>query len=603
MKKDNNKEIKTEWDLTPLLLKDDPDFQNYLIKLEGDYRNFINRWKPRRDYLENPEILKEALDELEKLLREFSGGGKAGYYYSLKNQQDQDDIEIKARLAKIQDRLIKLGNEVQFFPLNISKIPEINQDKFLKHPDLIHYRNYLKNSFREARHLLSDEEEKIMNIKSVTSHEKWVDMVDRLFSKELRQIEIKGTEEEKNFWELMSLTSSADKKTRDGAARLVNEVISKNIAIAEEEINAIITDKRNNDELRKFSRPDEARHLGDDIETNIVDSMIKAVANSFDVARDYYRLKAGLLGVKKLEYHERNVPYGNIDKEYSYNDSVKLIYEVFKNLDEDFSEIFKRFTDEGNMDVFPRKGKAGGAFCIHLGKNLPTYIMLNHTNRLQDALTIAHESGHGINNELIRAKQNAINFGTPTSTAEVASTFMEDFVIERLISEADDELRLALMMMKLNEDVSTIFRQAACYGFEAELHKTHREKGYLSKEEIGAIFKKHMSAYMGDFVSQDEGSENWWAYWSHIRRFFYVYSYASGLLISKYMQKQVRKDKKFISKVKEFLSTGTSESPKNIFKKMGIDITDDKFWDDSISEVRQLLEETEKLARKMGKIK
>ena len=69
------------------------------------------------------------------------------------------------------------------------------------------------------------------------------------------------------------------------------------------------------------------------------------------------------------------------------------------------------------------------------------------------------------------------------------------------------------------------------------------------------------------------------------------------------MQKQVRKDKKFISKVKEFLSTGTSESPKNIFKKMGIDITDDKFWDDSISEVRQLLEETEKLARKMGKIK
>src|SRR3989344_4229668 len=252
MKKDNNKEIKTEWDLTPLLLKDDPDFQNYLIKLEGDYRNF------------------------------------------------------------------------------------------LKHPDLIHYRNYLKNSFREAMHLLSDEEQKIMNIKSVTSHEKWVDMVDRLFSKELRQIEIKGTEEEKNFWELMSLTSSADKKTRDGAARLVNEVISKNIAIAEEEINAIITDKRNNDELRKFSRPDEARHLGDDIETNIVDSMIKAVANSFDVARDYYRLKAGLLGVKKLEYHERNVPYGNIDKEYSYNDSVKLIYEVFKNLDEDFSEIFKR---------------------------------------------------------------------------------------------------------------------------------------------------------------------------------------------------------------------------------------------------------------------
>ncbi len=610
MKKERNSNLITEWDFSPLLIKDDPDFQNYLKAVEEAYRTFIGKWKPRKDYLENPEILKEALDECELLAGEFSGGGKAGYYYSLKNQQDKNDIETKAKLEKISDKLVKLGNEIQFFHLNISKIPKIFQSKFIEHPKLRSYRNYLKNSFREAEHLLSDDEEKIMNIKSITSQEKWVSMVERLFSKEIRKIkarrdgkEKKENEEDKNFWELLSLMSDTDKKTRDRAAELINEIISKNIVIAEEELNAILTDKKNNDELRKFLRPDEARHLGDDIEAEVVDSLIKTVTNNFDISKKFYELKARLFKVKKLGYHERNVPYGNIDKSYSYDESVNLIQEVFNDLDGEFGEIFGNFTTNGYLDVYPRKGKAGGAFCIHFGKNLPTYIMLNHTNRLQDVLTIAHETGHGINNELMRAKQNAINFGAPASTAEVASTFMEDFVLEKLLKETkDEELKLAIMMLKLNEDISSIFRQAACYNFERELHEGHREKGYLSKEEIGEIFRKHMGAYMGDAVEQSEGSENWWAYWSHIRRFFYVYSYAGGLLISKSLQNAVKKDKLFISKVKEFLSAGTSDSPKNIFLKMGINIADEKFWLNGINEVRHLLEETEKLARRLGKI-
>ena len=112
-----------------------------------------------------------------------------------------------------------------------------------------------------------------------------------------------------------------------------------------------------------------------------------------------------------------------------------------------------------------------------------------------------------------------------------------------------------------------------------------------------------MAAYMGPAVKQSEGSENWWVYWSHIRNFFYVYSYASGLLISKSLQSSVKKDPNFISKVKEFLSAGSSESPKNIFAKLGIDITDHNFWEQGLKEIESLLNETETLAKKLGKIK
>lgn len=170
---------------------------------------------------------------------------------------------------------------------------------------------------------------------------------------------------------------------------------------------------------------------------------------------------------------------------------------------------------------------------------------------------------------------------------------MEDFVLEKLMNEADKEMRLNLIMEKLNDDISTIFRQVAAYRFEQELHYEYRNKSYLSKEDIGKIFIKHMKSYMGDAIGYKPENENWWIYWSHFGSFFYVYSYASGLLISKSLQASVRADKSFIAKVKDFLSAGLSDSPKNIFKKMNIDITDKKFWDKGLDEVERLLKEAE----------
>ena len=226
---------------------------------------------------------------------------------------------------------------------------------------------------------------------------------------------------------------------------------------------------------------------------------------------------------------------------------------------------------------------------------------MNFSNKLSDSLTLAHEMGHAINDTLIRRSQHALYRDVYLATAEVASTFCEDFVLNRFSKGADKETQLALKMMKLNDDVSTIHRQIACYIFEQEIHKNYREKGYLAKEQIGVVFRNHMKAYLGDYVELTEESDNWWVPWSHIRMYFYVYSYASGLLISKYMQNAVRRDTNFIIKVKEFLSAGLSDSPKNIFLKLGIDITKKDFWNTGLDEVEQLLGEAETLAKQLGK--
>jgi oligoendopeptidase F len=397
--------------------------------------------------------------------------------------------------------------------------------------------------------------------------------------------------------------NSRKKKTRDSAAEAFNDILRRNVDVAEAELNSVLADKKIDDELRGAPRPDSLRHLSDDIESEVVDTLLDSVSRRFAISTRYYKLKAKLFKVKKLAYHERNVEYGEVAKHYPYGKSMKLVHGVLNRLDGQFADIFAGFMENGQIDAYPRKGKDSGAFCIHHLITQPTYILLNHTGKLHDVLIIAHELGHGINNELIKEKQHALDFGTPTSTAEVASTFMEDFVLEEILREADDELRLAVMMAKANDDVSSIFRQVACYRFEQDLHGEFRRKGYLSKEEIGKLFQKHMAAYMGPAVEQSPGSENWWVYWNHIRYFFYVYSYASGLLISKSLQNAVKKEPDFIVKVKGFLSAGLSDSPKSIFSGLGVDIADRTFWNRGLDEVENLLNETTQLAAKLGKIR
>jgi len=595
---------RTVWNLRPLFAGDtDARMAEKRMTVEQKSYAFINVWKDRTDYLEDPLTLRQALDQYESWKRHYGTDGDEGYYFWLRTQQDQLDAKLKAKFNKIDDFSKKMENESQFFHLRIARIKPGAQKKFLRHETLSKYRHFLERIFAESHYHLSEPEEKILNLKSATSHTNWTKMTSGFLSKEERTVLTeKGKKKVMPFTEIIGLMNSKNKRVRSAAAQAFNDILQENVDIAEAELNSVLANKKIDDELRSSPRPDTLRHLADDIESEVVDTLIDSVAGRFEIASRYYALKAKLLKVGKLEYHERNVEYGIVAKNFPYQRSVNLVYAVMNKLDRKFGEIFAGFVTNGQIDAYPRKGKDSGAFCAHHLMSQPTYILLNHANKLHDVLTIAHELGHGINNELIKTKQHALDFGTPTSTAEVASTFMEDFVLEEIIHAADDELRLAIMMQKLNDDVSSIFRQVACYRFEQELHREFRARGYLSKKEIGGLFQKHMSAYMGKAVEQSAGSENWWVYWNHIRYFFYVYSYASGLLISKSLQNSVKRDPAFIVKVKEFLSAGLSESPKNIFSRLGIDISDRLFWDKGLDEVEKLLDDTELLAKRLGKI-
>lgn len=594
----------TAWNLKSLFKSDnDPEMAKQRKVVEKESYKFINKWKNRDDYLRNPKILKQALDEYEKWMRQYGTMGDEEAYFYLRYYQEQDNPKLKAGLGIVQNLSNKISNDIQFFMLRIARISHKEQSKFLKYKGLEDYKHFLEKIFNESKYLLSEKEEKILNLKSGPAYMNWINMTEGILSKETREVlDEDGKRKVKNFSEILSFTSDKKKKVRDESVTALNDIFYKNGDIAEAEMNSIMADKKINDELRGFSRPDSSMHLNDDINSKIVDNLITASVERFDISKRYYRLKAKLFKVKKLQYHERNVEYGDAIEKYSYQKAVNMVFNVFSKTDQEFADIFQKFIENAQIDVYPRKGKSGGGFCFHHLISQPTYILLNYTGKLKDVFSLAHEAGHGINNELMKKRDNALNFGGPLFTAEVSSKLMEAILFEEILNEKDEKLRLAAMMMKLNDQIIHIFMSAAENRFESEMHHNFREKGYLSKEEIGQLHKKYAIKYTGNYVKQTPGSENWWMHVSHLRVFFYNYQYSAGILIAETLKSYLKKDPNFIKQIKEFLSIGFAESPDDIFKQFDMNIKAKNFWNRGITEIEELLNETEKLAKKLGKI-
>lgn len=591
------------WDLSDLYSGlDDPRIQEDNKAFLDAHIQFAEKWQANSAYLEDAEILKEALDDLEKLNFEHAEL-KSAYFVYLKLQLDLSNAELKGLLEKYLDIEKEAMNRVRFFQISLGKIAEPKQTEFLQDEGLKVYKHFLERAFSRAKYLLSDGEERVA-LEYSTAVQAWGRMRETLLNGEEFEFESKDKGLVKiGYGQVMDYFQSQDKEERDRAAKLIQEFCAKYAPILEHELNGVLSAKKASDKLRGYEFPAQARHVSDDMPSSVVEALQVAVTEGFDISREFYKLKAKLLKQEKLGYHERSVPVilPNSDQEkFEYAKALELTYETFNDLDPEFGEVVLDFAKNGRIDVFPQVNRRDGAFCIDAGKNLPSYVLLTHADKLRNVLTLAHELGHAANNALMAKTQNSLNYGSPLSTAEVASTFMEDFVFQKLLKTATPERKFELLMAKLTDEISTIMRQVACYNFEVELHDAFREKGYLSKEQIGELFKKHMSAYMGDFVSQDPGSENWWIYWSHIRTFFYNYTYASGLIISKSLQAKVKEDPAFISEVKKFFAAGTSNSPVGIFLDIGIDISNKDFWANGIAEVRANLEEAQKLAKELG---
>ena len=148
---------------------------------------------------------------------------------------------------------------------------------------------------------------------------------------------------------------------------------------------------------------------------------------------------------------------------------------------------------------------------------------------------------------------------------------------------------------QINDDISTIFRQIACFNFEKDIHNHVRENGYVSKEELADLHNKNMKAYLGPAFKLEHDDGYFFVQWGHLRRFFYVYTYAYGQLVSSALLRRYNQDKSFIVSIEKFLMAGGKDTPENILKNIGIDVTTGELFQEGIEEILQKIIKLEKL--------
>jgi oligoendopeptidase F len=420
----------------------------------------------------------------------------------------------------------------------------------------------------------------------------WKKGVDAALSNKI--INLKG--KEVSVAEALGNIFEYPKKERVELAQKINQAFIDVAPFAESEINAIYTKKKIEDELRGFKKPYDETLLHYQNDEKTIHALIDVVTRNFKIAHKFYALKAKLLHEGKLDYAARGVSIGKIDKEYSFETGCEILLSAFSKVDKKYADMFNTFITKGHVDVYPKVGKTGGAYCLgEIG--LPTFVLHNYTDSYRSINTLAHEMGHAFHSELSKA-QTPLYQDYTMSVAETASTLFENFAFDEVFETLSDDEKIIALHDKINGSISTIFRQIACFNFEKELHEHVRGTGFVSKEDIAELMNKHMKAYLGPVFELVPEDGYFFVNWSHIRRFFYVYSYAYGELVSSALYEEYKKDKTFLVKIEQFLSAGGSKSPYQIFKDIGIDTTKPDFFLIGLKKIEKEIKTLEKLISK-----
>jgi oligoendopeptidase F len=578
------KKYRTEWDLKGLYYKSgrDPRIEADLKATETAYRAFAKKWSG--DTFEKVSDLKQALAEYESLagMPEIA---RPGRYFSFRKCLDVNDNEADRALALMSKRLRKASDQLLFFTLKLGKLPETLQKEYLQAKDLAHFRYYLERIFSGAKHDLTEAEEKIVRLKSRQSSGMWFDAVEKIISN--RKVRFK--DKELHLPEAIETIDLLPVKDRIKLWDLIIAEMKQIGEMAEHEMNAIVSDARGEDEIRGFKKPYSATALSYEHDEKSIENLVKAVSTKgFKLSQKFYKLKAKYHGVKELHYTEK---YRSIGPELSisFEEAMEACRDVFYGLKTEYGEIFDRMLQNGQIDVFPRKGKRGGAFMSEEVGH-PTHVFLNHVPNFKSLETLAHEMGHAIH-----AHRSAVNSpfyqGFSIVTAETASTLFENLVFDAVYNQASEKDKATLLHDRITRDISTIERQIAFFNAELEMHDTIHAHGSMQNHEFAACMEKHLKSYLGPSVRVAKEDGYSYVYVSHLRYGFYVYSYAFGLLMSTLMSQKYKEDKSYIEKIDKFLSAGSSDTVVDIFKSIGIDTTKEdtflKALDNHAADIKQ----------------
>jgi len=566
-----------KWDLTFFYVS--PEDENIKKDLEYSLEKIENIKKKYYTELEKnnlkEEILKTFFEESEKVA---SLLGKVNMYAYLLYSENTQLKNSQKLLSFVEDKYNQAMTNLSFWKTQLLKQDLKKLEEFRKSETLKNYRHTLDLLVKEKQHTLSEDAEKILKTMRITSRDSFGNLYDKLTSSYMFEFNVDGRVKELTGDQMRSLRLHKDKEIRRSAMKSFFERVQKDNLVIEHAFNSIVKNYGTESKLRKFDKPIHMKNFENEADNLSVNALIDITTEKTSLVHKYYKWKSEYLN-EKLTLADIYAPMEVEEKEYSWEEAQKIVLEAFYAFDKEMGDIAKEFFDENRIDAQITPGKTGGAYCYSGLPNKKPFVLLNFDGRMSDVMTLAHELGHGIHG-CLASEQTYLNFRTPLTTSEIASVFAEMLVVDKLLKTLDEENKKVFIASKIEEFFATMFRQNMFARFELAAHDLISEKSYASWDELSDIYEKELKIMFGSSVEITPEFKNEWACISHVFEVpFYVYAYNyANLLVFALYEKFLENGKEFVPIYKQLLKDAAKDSPENLLRKAGIDITDKNFW-------------------------
>lgn len=533
------------------------------------------------------DILSQA-ERISKMVARVSG------HASLTYTENTQSEEAAARLTVTNQMDSEISNKMLFLNMWWEKtLDDANAARLAS--DAGDREEYLLHRRRLAKHMLSEKEEKIINILNVTGSAALVKIYDTITNGYIYSIKIDDATKTMSREELTKYVRSPNSQHRqDAYVALLSRYFQERNVLGEIYHNVVLNYNNEYITLRRYDTPISVANAANNVDDKTTGALLDVCRREIPIFRRFFGQKAAILGLGRLRRYDIYAPSGKTKRGYGYDDAVRLVLEVLTNFSDTLGGYAKAVFDQKHVHSTIQKGKMSGAFCSTISPDITPFVLLNYTGELQDVFTMAHELGHAVHS-MAASRRSILVHHAPTPLAETASTFSEMLLYDHLSQRMSASEEVAVLANKLDDLYASIARQAFFTLFEIEAHE---------RLASGATPGKISEIYNGTLQEQFEGvvdlSEDFMSEWLAIPHFyhypFYCYSYSFGnLLAASLFQRHKKEGDDFADIYIKILAAGGSRKPEELLAEYGFDITSRNFWRDGFRYIESLTDRLDKI--------
>ena len=583
------------WDLTSMYATDE-EWEKALSTLEES----IRKAAAFQGRLTDAQSIAAYLDAATELGRTLSN---LYCYASMRRSEDTRAEAAQSMYARINANYVKAISAIAFAEPEILSLPQQTLDDIADQECLKNHRFTLEKLLRQKPHTLSAAEEQLLAgfgevfgaPAEIADNLQDADLVfDSVQDGEGHTVEVTGS----NY---ITLQMSQDRTLRERAFRSYYKGYRQHSNTFAAAYSGAVKAATAEAVARHYASSRAMSMAGENIPAEVYDNLVSAVRAHLPAMYRYVALRKKILGLDELHYYDVYAPLvGERKESYTYGQAQQMVLDAVAPLGEDYQALVKKAYAERWIDVYPNKGKSGGAYSSGTYDSNP-YILMNFTGTLDSVSTLAHEMGHSMHTWHSNHTQPPQYADYTLFVAEVASTVNENLMIEQLLKqEQDPARRLYLLNQYLENFKGTVYRQTMFAEFEREAHAMAERGEALSPAALNSLYAGLVKDYFGPELVMDEEVQYEWARIPHFYRPFYVYKYATGYSTAVALSEAILTEgESAVKRYREFLSMGGSAYPLDELRHAGVDLATPAPVNAALDKFERILDDAEQTLARM----